>query len=219
VSTLQEIVDRVNRLVGNEDSAVAGVAEVVDYINEAIRQFAQDTDGFFTSLSTGGTTSATGTVSLDVDMLRISSYRIYIGSSTPGTGTAVRIPALDPANYRDSYDAAQPLGYWMLSQGTVQLYPRVISQPYWQTVEGVFVPANLSTLGNATGFDRQVEDALVRYALYMLYLRMGDKDMAGSALADFSRKVANINYHRQNPVMYDYATVKQPDLEPEIIYE
>jgi len=219
MSTLQEVVTRVQRLFGDEDAAVATVAEVVDYVNEAIRQIAQDTDGFFSSLSTGGTTSATGTISLDVDMLRVSSYRIYIGDSTPGTGTAVRIPALDPANYRDSYDGTQPLGYWMLSQGTVQLYPRVISQPYWQTVEGVVVPANLVTLGNSTGFDRQVEDALVRYALYLLYLKVGDTTMAGAAVADYGRKVANINYHRQNPVMYDYATVKQPDLEPEVIYE
>ncbi len=219
MSTLQQVVTRVQRLFGDEDAAVATVAEVVDYVNEAIRQIAQDTDGFFSTLSTGGTTSATGTISLDVDMLRVSSYRIYIGSSTPGTGTAVRIPALDPANYRDSYDAAQPLGYWMLSQGTVQLYPRVISQPYWQTVEGVVVPADLVTLGNATGFDRQIEDAMVRYALYMLYLRVGDTNMANTALGDYGRKIANINYHRQNPVMYDFATVKQPDLEPEVIYE
>ena len=219
MSTLQQVVTRVQRLFGDEDAAVATVAEVVDYVNEAVRQIAQDTDGFFSTLSTGGTTSATGTISLDVDMLRVSSYRIYIGSSTPGTGTAVRIPALDPANYRDSYDAAQPLGYWMLSQGTVQLYPRVISQPYWQTVEGVVVPADLVTLGNATGFDRQIEDAMVRYALYMLYLRVGDTTMANAALGDYGRKIANINYHRQNPVMYDFATVKQPDLEPEVIYE
>jgi hypothetical protein len=220
MSTLQEVVDRVRRLFGDEDAAVAGTGEVVDYVNEAIRQIAQDTDGFFSALTTGGTTSATGTVSLDVDMLRISSYRIHIGSSTPGDTNALkRIVPLDPANYRDSYESTEPLGYWPLSQGTIQLHPRVVSQPYWQIVEGIVVPANISNLGNSTGFDRQVEDALVRYALYMLYLKVGDTGMSSAAYSDYNRKVANINYHRQNPVMFDYATVKQPDVEPAVIYE
>lgn len=205
MATLNEIRTYVQRLFGDENQSVVVNAELDEYINEGIGEIAKLTEMYALNSTSITTTDAYGRISLPTDFIKVKELRY----------NNMVLPLLNPALIKYRYTEPQqgePIGWYLWDFDQIQLWPikangtdltiTLMYTAYPAVAAGTDVPTIPTFLQKA---------GAGMYALYKCYMKVGDMQMANSALGAFNQKIQDFIYNRDNPLEGIAATVSDTE--------